>query len=170
MPAPKSFCAPRGSRDPETGRWQWPLWGRPDSAYSGDFEREVVAALRELVGRLVDAREEAGLSLRQMSRATGVSLSVLTGMEQGSAWPRLSTATAVAGATGRQVCVDGRADVVEAVLARGREARRSEHKLAMAAGLRPQTVYALREADRKLSLETLMRLSTTAGATWSLEP
>jgi transcriptional regulator with XRE-family HTH domain len=106
LEAPASWPAPRGRRGPD-GRWRWTLAARPDDSYVNDLERRSVAGYRELASQLVRARVSRGLTLRSLSAQTGLGLSVLTGLEQGSAWPSFETVAIVASALGCRVQVAG---------------------------------------------------------------
>ncbi len=124
---------------------------------------------RDLVKQLLDARDDASVSLRGLAARTGVALSTLTAMEQGSSWPRLSTMAAAADALDRRLCLDGVEDIPGAVMAKAQAGWVRLDGFAHKAGVRPQTVYTLRRDGRQLSMETLLRLSLTARLTWSLE-
>ncbi|WP_030200897.1 helix-turn-helix domain-containing protein [Terrabacter tumescens] len=56
---------------------------------------------------LARERRLRGLTLRRLSATTGVALSVLTGLEQGSGWPGFETVAIVADALGLRVQVAG---------------------------------------------------------------
>lgn len=104
--APASWPAPRGRRGPD-GKWRWTLATRPDESYVNDLERRSVEGYRHLASQLVGARASRGLTLRSLSGQTGLALSVLTGLEQGSAWPSFETVAIVADVLGCRVQVLG---------------------------------------------------------------
>ena len=115
--------------------------------------------------QFVAARDRACLSLRQLSVASGISLSVLTAMEQGSAWPRLATLQTAAGVLGLEVDVDGSPDVVAALLERLRDIPQLTLRgVAVDAGLRPNTVYDLRTPGASPSMTTILAFSYSVGA------
>ena len=104
--APASWPAPRGRRGPD-GKWPWTLATRPDDSFVNDLERRSVEGYRQFASGLVRARASRGLSLRSLSGQTGLALSVLTGVEQGSAWPSFQTVAIVADVLGWRVQVAG---------------------------------------------------------------
>lgn len=101
-----SWPAPRGGRD-EDGSWKWSLASRPADSFVSDLEQRSVDAYRGIASTLVGARNSLGRTLRQVSSDTGVALSVITGVEQGGAWPRFDTLATLAAALGCRVQVAG---------------------------------------------------------------
>lgn len=105
---------PRGPRDPETGRFLWPLHGRPAASFRHDWEAETVAFYTDLVGQLVEERLARGLSVRAFGAVTGISIATVTGIENGSWWPRWGTLTELFGALDRRLAVRPAGDVTAA--------------------------------------------------------
>lgn len=172
-----TWNAPRGPRD-ANGRWMWAWPARPSTSYGSDAERRCAESLRSVVEAFVAARYGKGVSLRELSTRTGVALSVLTGLEQGSAWPKVATVVAVAGALDLEAflaCPNGRAaslvdnDAVDAVVHDLRTAGISWREAALRAGLRPNTVSELADPDRRAtaSLRTLLALADLVG--WRIQ-
>lgn len=162
------WAPPRGPRDPITGDWRWTLWGRPRDSYQDPLERDCVQTYRHITGSLVSAREASDLSLRELSRTTGLALSVLTGLEQGSTWPRVSTVAGVADAVDATVTIEGDRDLAAALSRHVPGRLRSGATAARAAGVRPATLYHLAQPGRPLSMETVLRLSIAAGLIWDV--
>lgn len=180
------WAPPRGPRDrvdPLSGRWtwRWSLRWRDMGAesFGSQEERDAVVVLRDLVLPLVQAREASGVSMRGLADAAQVPLSVLTGLEQGSSWPRLDTLRRVAGVLGFEVVLNGKPEIVVELVALMGQRRLSS--IAVFAGVRRQTLYDLKAPGRPLSMETLLRvtgslnlLSDMTGhrhvATWGLSP
>lgn len=123
-----------------------------------DLDGAAVVAYRQLAEVLVAARQEAGLTLRQLAAETGHALSVLTALEQGSAWPRLHTVESVAAALGLRLLVGGREDCVATLKRRMREDEASVARLARDIGVRPNTLYELGQPGRSPSMATVLRL------------
>ena len=92
-----SWAPPRGPRTGD-GSWPGPWAARPEHTYVSPVERRAVNALHGVVVALVRERYTRGLSLRALAARTGLALSGLTGMAQGSAWPAPTTLATVAGA------------------------------------------------------------------------
>ncbi len=105
-----TWAAPRGERT-IGGSWRWHLETRPETSYRSETERRSVAAYREMAAVLVAARDERGWSLRQLRAESAealwmftpageetreLPLSVLTGLEKGSSWPKFNTLAAAA--------------------------------------------------------------------------
>lgn len=85
----------------------WTLLSRPEGSFVNALERDSVDGYRAVASRLADERRRVGLTLRQLSVETGIALSVLTGVEQGSAWPRFDTLATQAAGLGLRVQVAG---------------------------------------------------------------
>ena len=92
---PADWPAPRGGRD-ATGRWVSTLEDRCEQNCGSALEAAAVAQVRDCVTELRRDRHARGLTLRQLSERTGVALSVLTGLEQGSNWPSFPVLGSVA--------------------------------------------------------------------------
>ncbi|CAM4008547.1 helix-turn-helix domain-containing protein [Janibacter anophelis] len=109
----------------------------------------------ELAGELTGRRYALGLSLRDLTAATGRSLSTLTSLEQGSAWPSWATLTDYATAVGTDIVVPGHeGEDVLLVLRRlmPRRIGESARAVAWAVGVSPTTLYArFREGGRPSS-------------------
>lgn len=154
-PVTAGWSPPRGARDPETGAFRYTLAGRPDDGWSSPTEREVAQRYAFLVGRLIDARYAADLSIREVGARTGISIATLTGIENGSSWPRLGTFQTAAGAVGRALTVRGDADVCGAL----RERIRSDHGSRTEG--RPRLTYTRAAELATLQPNTVARLVTT---------
>jgi transcriptional regulator with XRE-family HTH domain len=99
---PAAWSAPRGRRGAD-GRWLWTLEERTAQDCGSTLEAAAVAQVRACAAAVRNARRDAGLSLRTMSVRTGIALSVLTGLEQGSAWPSFAVLGEVADELGLRV-------------------------------------------------------------------
>jgi transcriptional regulator with XRE-family HTH domain len=102
----RAWPPPRGPRG-EAGRWRWSLLERPNDSYLGSAEASAVQAYRGLATTLVGARTARGWSLRELSQSSGVVLSHLTAIEQGSTWPTFDRLAKAAGTLGLRVQLGG---------------------------------------------------------------
>lgn len=164
-PTPARWAPPRGPRELRSGAWR-PWLARPVASYADDAEVEVVQAWRELVGVLTDERWARRWGLRRLASAAGVSLSVVTDLEQGNAWPRVRTVEAVADALGFALEVEHEPGhrVVEGLMRQLGRQRRTEdglsaRQLAEYAGVRANTLYELPQAVAGGSVRTLLVLA-----------
>jgi transcriptional regulator with XRE-family HTH domain len=140
-------------------------------------EEDVVEAWRSLAEVLADERYARGWGLRQLATEAGVSFSVVTAAEAGSAWPRLGTVEAVAGALGFALEVEGEPGhhVVEGVMRQMRRQRPGPNGLtprqvAEYAGVRPNTMYELPRTVAGGSVRTLLSLTRQLGVNVVLVP
>lgn len=153
------WFAPRGARF--AGGWEFTLAGRVFDANDGVYERIAVTWFRDVVAVLEAERTRRGWSLRELAAAAGVSVSVTSTALSGSAWPRWPTLTALAGALGQVLGLeDEPGDVVAGLLTRlDASTELSGRSVAPEAGLRPNTLYDLRKADRAPSSATVFGLA-----------
>ena len=152
---------PRGGRDPVTGEWKWPLWGRPDDSYGFPLERQAVASFRRLADTITNTRYEKGLSVRHLAAAAGVAVSTTSSFESGSAWGRWATLLALAAPLGLTTeAGDGSTDVVGALVAKMKRPRgESRREVAFRASLRPNTVYDLGRPGVSPSVATVLAVA-----------
>lgn len=177
-PEPAKWSPPRGPRDPATGAWKWAWAARPRSSYGLFPEAETVATWRALVDTLVDERYARGWSLRTVAARSGLSLSVVNSVEQGSAWPTVATFEAVAEALEFTAGIDGEPGygLVDGLMRkvrrrkRGQEEPRTPRQVAEFAGVRPATLYELPRAVNGGSIRTLLVIAQQADATITLTP
>lgn len=88
----KDWPAPRGPRDPITGRWRWSLESRPPDSYSSPVEASAVAAYQHVIDNLRRTRmSHSQATLRFIQQAARIPHSTLTEMENGSLWPAMLT-------------------------------------------------------------------------------
>jgi transcriptional regulator with XRE-family HTH domain len=126
---------------------------------------------------LVDERYARGWGLRRLATEAGVSLSVITDVEAGSAWPRLGTVVAVAGALGFTLEVENEPGrpVLDGLMRQIRQQRRrpggiTPRQLAEFAGVRPNTLYELPRAVAGGSVRTLLCLTRQLDVSLVLAP
>jgi transcriptional regulator with XRE-family HTH domain len=103
VPRRSTWSPPRGDRLPD-GRWEYTLAQRPiteelfSPAEARQYEGFAVTFYRKLIGHMRMLTAEAGLTVRDLARDAGLSLSVTTGALTGSTWPRWSTMESLAAA------------------------------------------------------------------------
>ncbi|MEN8671785.1 helix-turn-helix transcriptional regulator [Nocardioides sp.] len=145
---------PRGPRDPDTGRFLWPLHARPPSSFEHEWESDTVSAYVRLVDRVADDRSAQGVSVRALGAKTGVSIATITGIENGSWWPRWGTLAAIADGMGLTLAVRPDGDLLGAWepavidIIRNRIARTRRLKFAAVAdliGVEPKTISGLHQ-------------------------
>jgi len=152
-----AWGAPRGGRD-ASGAWLHTLGSRPARTFGSALESHAVAELRQMLAWTAAERAHAGISLRQLAGALKLPLSVITGAENGSTWPRMATIELLHAAFGYDLTLRGEARWLGALVRRLGEVDVAE--VAVVAGLRRQTIYDLRSArSRPLSSQTVLRLS-----------
>ena len=103
----------------------------------------------DVVNQLARRRADTDQSLRDLARGTGASLSSLTGLENGSAWPAWTSLARYAAAVNAALAIPGDEDVPVPVALRSKMPRKQRHS-AMAYArrieVRPATLYdAFRE-------------------------
>ena len=160
---------PRGRREPGTGKW-WALEALRFTAGEGPVEREAVEAYRRLVRDLYSRRVAADLTLRELSSASGVPLSVVAALERGSSWHRLETFQVLGRSLGAMVAIDGDDDVVGRLHAEVKHQRRSLAWVAEEAHLNPGTLYAMvRRQTQSPSMATVLAVAAVLGVEVRLE-
>jgi transcriptional regulator with XRE-family HTH domain len=114
---------------------------------------------------LADARWRAGESLRNVATATGVALSTATAVEQGSVWPRWGTLMKLAEHFDARLTRAGETDI-PAALVKAIEVKPGLSVRAVAAelGVRPNTLYELKEVTADPSSATVLALAAAGGA------
>ena len=85
-----SWPPPRGPRGPG-GHWSWDLDTRPSETYVNEAEERAVDAHRSARCRPDHETQGTGPDPAPAQREDRLALSVLTGVEKGSAWPRFDT-------------------------------------------------------------------------------
>lgn len=154
-----SLPPPRGPRDHVTGRLP-PLVPRPPDSYQDGAEKAAVANFRTIADAVYRARTARGWPLRRLAKEAGVSLAATAAFESGSKWPRLDTFGRVLSALGMRPHIGGDADLRAAVLSALITRRWSRRDVAVAAGLRPNTVMEFLAGKTKTpSSATLLRLA-----------
>jgi DNA-binding XRE family transcriptional regulator len=126
-----------------------------------------------MAGTLSSARLKKGLSTRDLAQTSGVALSTLTQLENGSVWGRLQTWRRLAAPVDHVLHLNGDADVAEA-LRRELDDLRSvtPHIVAHVAhdtGLRVQTVTDLAKTASP-SMQTLLAVAAAIEVDIVLEP
>lgn len=159
---------PRGDRDPFTGGWEGTLAERRTTDTFGQLESWAIPIYQGLVRDLVAARSTAKLSLRALAVRCGVSLSALTALEQGSAWPLLATMERVGRSLGLRLvtadCPDGHPDGLQALLVQVFDGLNMPWKwIAGDALVRPNTVYELRNQTDSPSMSTVLAIACAIG-------
>jgi transcriptional regulator with XRE-family HTH domain len=134
---------------------------RKDDTYeAGRWERAAVENYRNLIGELYRAQAKRDMTLRALADKAGVAVSGVNALVTGSAWPRLNTLAAVAGAVGLELHIDGDPDVRRHLLANVRGERDlSLRDVAGDAGLRPNTVSELKDQARSPSMKTVLMVA-----------
>jgi DNA-binding phage protein len=158
---------PRGERnnprpgDRPLGEWHRALADR-DAAWEPVIEARAIRQFRNMAEALVEARHENELSTRALSQRSGVALSTLTQLENGSIWGRLDTWRRLTAAVGLGLRVHDDPDVA----ARLRHelddlksvSRDIDVYIAHDTGLRPQTVANLAKTTSP-SMQTLLAVA-----------
>lgn len=81
------------------------------TSFSTPRERAVALAYRRLIDRIADDRFAQGVSVRALGAQTGTSIATITGIENGSWWPRWGTLGRVAGGVGLTLAVRAKDDL-----------------------------------------------------------
>lgn len=98
------------------------------------------------------------MSLRRLAVESGHALSVVTGLEQGSAWPRLKTMRDVSDAVDLVLRVAWVSNIEQELLRR-QKMHGPTSRLAADLGLRRHTISELVRGDRSPSMATVLALA-----------